>query len=116
MQNFNPSIPVYGSDLDSDEIKDQLVSLDSCHSGASAPPFPQDGKFWYDTGDEILYQYRSGVWVVVGTKDNGFIITEYASDPVTPPSGFLWVQSKDASTKTIKYYDGTNTYSVDLST
>ena len=42
-------------------------------------------------------------------------LVEYAVAPVAPSAGSLWIQAKDASTKTLNYYDGSNTFSVDLS-
>jgi len=45
----------------------------------------------------------------------GTIVQEYAAAPSGPASGFLWIQAKDASTKTLSYFDGAATYSVDLS-
>lgn len=62
MQNFNPAVPGYKANLSSDDMRNQLVSLDGCHSGTSSPPHPQEGKFWFKTDDLALYQYMFGDW------------------------------------------------------
>ncbi|MBD3404843.1 MAG: hypothetical protein GF411_01750 [Candidatus Lokiarchaeota archaeon] len=64
-QNFNPSKPAYKSPLASAEMRKQLDSLDSCHSGDSVPPFAQEGKLWFRTTDYSFRQYMFGAWRVI---------------------------------------------------
>jgi len=75
-----------------------------------------------NTGDNVLTTDTDGDVQESGVKvetapagGSGFTVVEYAGAPTTPPAGFLWIQAKDGSTKTLSYYDGVNTYSVDLS-
>ena len=75
-----------------------------------------------NTGDRVLKTDTDGDLEESGVSiedaplgGSGFTFVEYASTPSNPPVGFLWIQAKDGSTKTINYYDGINTYSVDLS-
>jgi hypothetical protein len=74
-----------------------------------------------NTGDNIITtdtdgdMQESGARVETApTGGSGFTVVEYASAPTSPPAGFLWMQAKDGSTKTLCYYDGSNTYTVDL--
>jgi hypothetical protein len=75
-----------------------------------------------NTGDEIITTDNTGKLQESGAKvtaapagGSGIAVVEYASAPVSPPAGMIWIQAKDASTKTFNYYDGTSTFSVDLS-
>lgn len=75
-----------------------------------------------NSGDEIITTDTNGELQESGAKvqaapvgGSGFTVVEYASAPVNPPAGFLWVQAKDGTTKTLNFHDGTTTYSVDLS-
>ena len=75
-----------------------------------------------NTGDQVITTttdgdlQESGVSVETAPAGgSGIVVQEYASAPVTPPTGMLWIQAKDATTKTLNYYDGTDTFSVDLS-
>ena len=49
------------------------------------------------------------------TGGSGLKLAEYASSPTSPPTGFVWIEAKNAKNKTLNYYDGTDTYQVDLS-
>lgn len=76
-----------------------------------------------NTGDEIITTDGTGTLQESGAKiesapagGSGLVVVEYASAPTSPPTGMVWIQAKDASTKTLNYYDGTSTFSVDLST
>jgi hypothetical protein len=83
-QNFDPSKPIYRSPLASKEMRDQLQSLDSCHSGSSSPPNPQEGKLWFRTTDYSFWQYMFSDWrmlfkfdptagkVILGTDFGGY--------------------------------------------
>lgn len=76
-----------------------------------------------NTGDNILTTaattgevQESGAKIETAPSGgSGIAVVEYAVAPVSPPTGFLWIQAKDASTKTLSYFDGTSTFSVDLS-
>ena len=50
------------------------------------------------------------------TGGSGFYVAEYTSTPTlaSEDEGFLWVEAKDASTKTLNFFDGVDTYSVDM--
>jgi hypothetical protein len=75
-----------------------------------------------NTGDNIITTDANGELQESGSKvetaptgGSGFVVVEYASAPTSPDAGFLWMQAKDGTTKTLNYYDGSNTYSVDMS-
>jgi len=75
-----------------------------------------------NTGDNILTTdtdgdlQESGAKVETGPTGGSLInLIEYASTPTPIESGDLWVEAKDASTKTLNFYNGTDTFSVDLS-
>jgi hypothetical protein len=65
------------------------------------------------TGDQLQ---QSSVYVQPApTGGSGFQVVAYATTPTSPPVGFIWMQDKDANTKTLSFSDGTSIYSVDLS-
>jgi hypothetical protein len=75
-----------------------------------------------NTGDNLTKTDTNGEFQESGVTvedapvgGSGFNVVEYASTPTSIPTGFLWMQAKDSNTKTLNYYDGTDTYSVDLS-
>ena len=47
---------------------------------------------------------------------SGFTVVEYASAPVAPASGFMWIERVNATTVKWSYFDGTDTYSVEMTT
>jgi len=72
-------------------------------------------------GDAILTTDTSGKVQESGvtvesapTGGSGISFVEYLSTPTSPPNGMLWVESKDANTKTINFSDGVDIYAVDL--
>jgi hypothetical protein len=77
-----------------------------------------------NTGDAIITSIsgsgqlkESGMFI--GTSPDGgsgFYVAEYTSTPTlsSEDEGFLWVESKDASTKTLNFFDGVDTFSVDM--
>jgi len=74
-----------------------------------------------NSGDEILTTDLDGDVQESGMKvtpapagGSGFTFVEYAVAPVNPPAGFVWIQAKDANTKTLNYYNGVTTFTVDL--
>ena len=81
-------------------------------------PVTQDD---FTTDNEILTVDSNGTFQASGvlvesspTGGSGFTVTNYASDPTSPPTGFLWIQDVDANTKKLSFFDGADTYSVDL--
>jgi len=105
-QNYDPSKPVYRSPLVSQEMRENLQSLDSCHAGSSSPPFPQEGKLWFKTTDYSLWQYMFSDWrmlfkfdpiigkVVLGADFGGYRTSveptgtkDGVNDTFTVPSG-----------------------------
>jgi hypothetical protein len=76
-----------------------------------------------NTGDHLIKTDTDGDLVESGfveeaapTGGSGIKVVEYASAPVSPPTGFVWIQAVDANTQKLCYYDGTSTYSVELTT
>jgi len=76
-----------------------------------------------NSGDEVIITDTLGELQESGVKvetapagGSGFTVVEYAAAPVSPTAGFLWVQAKDANTKTLNYTsDGVTIFSVDMS-
>jgi len=79
-QKYNPTVPVFKSPLVSAEMRDQLTSLDSCHSGASAPPHAVEGKLWFRTTDYSFRQYMFGAWRVIFRFDPSTGVVVFGSD------------------------------------
>lgn len=74
-----------------------------------------------DSGDEIITTDTNGEMQESGAKvesaptgGSGVAVVEYASAPTSPPTGFFWIEAVDADTKAFKYFNGTDTFSVQL--
>lgn len=61
-QTFNPNEPSADSILRSKPIRDNFQSLDSCHAGPVPPPFPVDGKVWFDTLNRRVMRFANCEW------------------------------------------------------
>jgi len=58
---------------------------------------------------------QSGVLLTQAPTGGSVVnFSEYTSTPTGPQSGDFWIQAVDANTKSFNYYDGTDTYSVQL--
>jgi len=75
-----------------------------------------------NTGDNIITtdtdgdMQESGAQIVAAPAGgSGMTFANYASAPSTPPTGFFWIEDIDANTKKVAFYDGTDTFSVELS-
>jgi len=75
-----------------------------------------------NTGDNIITTDTDGDLQESGAKvetapagGSGFTLVKYASAPVSPDAGFLWVENVDANTIKLAFYDGSDTFSVQLS-
>jgi len=74
-----------------------------------------------NTGDNIITTDTDGDFQESGVKvetapagGSGFTVIEYVSAPAAPVAGFLWIEAVDVNTKKLAYFDGTNTFSVEL--
>jgi len=115
--------PAFSTDISIDD--DKIVQFDKLSGVAADSRVDVKGTLRLsklNSGDEILTTDLNGDVQESGIKattapagGSGFTVVEYAVAPVNPPAGFVWMQAKDANTKTWSYYDGVKTYSVDLS-
>lgn len=77
-QNYDDNAPAWGNQTDSDvtKIRDNFAALKSTFSGASQPPNPVAGMWWYDTTAHVL-KVRNEVnnaWLDVYDFANGYAI------------------------------------------
>jgi len=75
-----------------------------------------------NTGDNIITTDTDGDLQESGAKvetapagGSGFTVVPYAAAPTSPAAGFLWAEVVDANTIKLAIFDGTDTYSVQLS-
>jgi hypothetical protein len=100
-------------------VKDALETLEAADgdfiAGPASVPVVEDGIPTFDGTTGRLVKESGAKVETAPAGGSGFTFVEYASTPVSPPAGMVWIQAKDASTKTLNYFDGIDTYSVDLS-
>ena len=65
MPDFDPTIPVNGTEADADEIRSNFNQLAIHHTGSTAPTAPAQGYIWLDTSNaanHILKVYDEDAW------------------------------------------------------
>jgi len=78
---------------------------------ATAPASPVNGDLWWDTVNEGLFMYYTGVdpaeWIVAGGGGGGASVTISSTAPADPTAGDMWWDS-DNGNLYIYYDDGTS--------
>jgi hypothetical protein len=78
---------------------------------ATAPASPVNGDLWWDTVNESLFMYYTGVdpaeWIVAGGGGGGASVTISSTAPADPTAGDMWWDS-DNGNLYIYYDDGTS--------
>ena len=78
---------------------------------ATAPASPVNGDLWWDTVNESLFMYYTGVdpaeWIVAGGGGGGASVTISSTAPADPTAGDMWWDSDNVNLY-IYYDDGTS--------
>ena len=74
-----------------------------------------------NSGDQVITTDTNGELQESGAKvetapsgGSGIAVVEYASPPVSPPTGMFWIERVDANTVRHGYFDGTQNYYVEM--